>query len=91
MVTSLWAEYLRDCGSVPGMDKRFATFSKGPEWLWGTPSLLSLDIMVCYLYTFLGLCIAGYESICHVQYFSFTLREKNELNKMSLRFTLDIP
>ena len=29
--------------------------------------------------------------IYHVQYFSFTLREKNVLNKMSLRFTLDIP
>jgi hypothetical protein len=29
--------------------------------------------------------------IYHIQYFSFTLREKNVLNKMSLRFTLDIP
>ena len=62
MVTSLWAKYLRDCGSVCSMEKRFVTFPKGPEWLWGTPHLLSLGTMVCYLYTFLGLCIAGYES-----------------------------
>jgi len=39
-VTRLWTGQLRNCGSMPSRGKRFISFPKHAEHLWGPPSLI---------------------------------------------------